>query len=272
MAAWLLVAGFAVGGARPADAFAGAHWLSSSARARHWPHITKAGPADVYAEASRQIPPDWIRLVVGVGTVEASEDVKRAVAEVSESLIVDRAEVRSFKNQGGRVQEAQEWILSVWVPPKSMLLISSMIGEVLFQIQCDTAMEAPMLLCEGLEFSGEPDFLSVELGASAVDPGERAVGELLAELGQGAVNQRFAACAHLDGGTSSLSLRTSAAGRRGLERWLPSQGVDISAVAWTPVGGDGGYLGWVSEQTMGLEDDATSEHTIGSQEDTAASA
>jgi len=222
-------------------------WLLPSRRLLRQASL-HALPAEVYAEAASGIPPDWLRLVVAVDSDAAAKEVTQAVADVSESLAVKQTEVLSFKNRHGSLDESKEWILSVWCPPKAMMLISSMIGETFYRC----AVETPMLLAEGLEFSGEPDFLSAEMGATAADAGidGKRLLAMLTDLGHEVVLQHLAACAHLDEETPLLSLRTTASGRRALQRWLPLQGIDVLAVRWTPVGGDGDYLSWVASQTV----------------------
>jgi len=227
-------------------AFVGAFQLPFSVgkqppRARGAVAAAEAGGEPGPQGAPGEPPPHWIRLVTAVDCVEDADQVAAAVGEVSENLPVGRARVRSFQRRGGEVGEAEEWLLSVSVPPKATLLVSSMIGEALAAL---STSKMPMVLAEGLDFEGEPDYYSCEVDITSVlDQSE--LTDVLAEV----VEQRLAACAQVDAAGSRLLFRTTAAGRRALEQWLPSRGVSASSVAWTPVGGNAEYLQWVAQET-----------------------
>lgn len=229
--------------------FVSARPLQSSRRPLQSSRDAAAAAAVPEAEASAgdsdEAPPHWIRLVTSAGCAEHADQVAAAVAEVSENLPVRRARVRSFQRGGAEVGEAEEWLLSVAVPPKATLLVSSMIGEALAALPGD---RLPMVLASGLDFEGEAEYFVGELPAAALPVGPEPEAAM-AELGQRAVEQRLAACAQVDGAAGTLLFRTTAEGRRGLERWLPTQGVADAAAAWTAVGGNAEYLQWVGGET-----------------------
>jgi len=192
-------------------------------------------------------------LITAVECTDDADQVARAVAEVSENLIVRRVLVQSVQRAEGGVTVGKEWILSVWVPPKAMLLVSSMIGEALSSVATDRPL---MLLAEGLEFDGEPDYVCGDVGPEGViaanlgeASSETSARALFADVARKVVEQRLAASAQLDKAAIRVSFRTTAAGRRALEQWLPLRGINATVVTWTPFGGSAEYLQWIAEKT-----------------------
>jgi len=185
--------------------------------------------------------PDWVRLRTSAHSAEATRHVSAAVAAVSEELRDEGlviAMVRGIYRDGGELREREEWAMSVAVPSRAILLLSSMIAEAHDEVKgtgggCGNA-EPPMLLAEGLDADGDPQYLRGEL--CAVDT------EAATAFARDAVAQGLAACAQVDSLRGSVSLLTTAAGRDAL-----MEGAGRKLV-WTPVGGSPDYLAWVQQQ------------------------
>eukprot|EP00931_Biecheleriopsis_adriatica_P074629 TRINITY_DN48644_c0_g1_i1.p1 TRINITY_DN48644_c0_g1~~TRINITY_DN48644_c0_g1_i1.p1 ORF type:complete len:308 (+),score=67.63 TRINITY_DN48644_c0_g1_i1:36-926(+) len=188
------------------------------------------------AQLSSFPPPDWIHISTTVESEEAAQKVACAISEVSEGLRPESREVRRLR----RGADEAAWALSVWVPPKAMLLVTSMIGEALEAC----SQEQPMVLAEGLDFDGDPEFFRCEVAA----PKHLDFTSLLEE--------GLAAAVELDEAAASASLHTTAAKRSILEAWLTAHDADASTVHWNALGGNAEYLNWVTAETASNNGDA----------------
>lgn len=192
------------------------------------------------AATTNSPPPDWIRLATTVEGEEAVQEVAAAVADVSEGLSLQRQQVRVITRRDPDGKDC--WSLVVHVPPKATLLVSSMVGEALFRVD----VNQPMVLAEGLELDGEVEFFRVELASPEGLEASLA-------LSKSIVQQRLAAQAEVaeDG---RISLHTTAAGRKALQQWLPTKGIDVEKLIWIPLGGNADYFEWVAEQVAPPEE------------------
>eukprot|EP00933_Yihiella_yeosuensis_P026523 TRINITY_DN20598_c0_g1_i4.p1 TRINITY_DN20598_c0_g1~~TRINITY_DN20598_c0_g1_i4.p1 ORF type:complete len:260 (+),score=45.88 TRINITY_DN20598_c0_g1_i4:151-930(+) len=196
-------------------------------------------------------PPDWVRIATTTMKMDSSSsacaEVAKAVMAVSQGLQIEQQEVCVFRRHGDDVAEGVGESLSVWVPPKAMLLVSSMIGEALF----DSEIELPMVLAEGLEVDGsDPLFFRCELSPKLVTDTQD-----LVKVIRDVVDQKFAAFAELNKDTGIASIHTTAVGRRFLESWLPSRGCDSGSVEWIALGGNSEYLEWISSEVIASDAD-----------------
>mmetsp|Transcript_5964 Transcript_5964/g.11177 ORF Transcript_5964/g.11177 Transcript_5964/m.11177 type:complete len:322 (+) Transcript_5964:65-1030(+) len=175
-------------------------------------------------------PPDWVRIATTVQSLQARDRVVLAVANVSEGLKLEQHCVHIGRCDQPDPYEA--WSMSVWVPPNSMLLVSSVIGEALMFEPPVEAM--PMVLAEGLDFESDAGFFRAEI-----------VGFQALDIAIQALERKFAAMAEIDGVNGRASLYTTAAGRLALEPLF--SGLPVS-VTWHPLGGNEEYLYWVASQ------------------------
>lgn len=210
-------------------------------------------------------PPDWVRLVTAVGDSAAAASVAQAVAGVSEGLQTSTVQLRSAHRHLGEAgpgatgaAEVEEWSVSVSVPPKATLLVSSMVGEALYEVHPGQD-PPPMLLAENLEDESnlaEAAYVCGAFGKEAFQPGSMQTdsvspADALFDLVRGAVEGRLAARAQVDEAAAQATLQTTGARRPDLEAWLRGRGVDVAEVTWTPVGGSAEYLQWVAAVLAG---------------------
>ncbi|CAJ1404567.1 unnamed protein product [Effrenium voratum] len=115
------------------------------------------------AQASSFPPPDWLRVSTTVPE-DGVASVSQAVLAISEGLQLERYAVLRLTADTADAdsQAAAAARLALWVPPKSLLLVSSMIGE---------AQEDPMILVEGLDEDGEAEFFKGELALADAGAG-----------------------------------------------------------------------------------------------------
>jgi len=207
-------------------------------------------------------PPDWVRLVAGVGSEEAAAAVMREVGNVSEGLQPLCTALRSWHRSTGSgaatagggeaVAVSRAWTVSVSVPPRAMVLVSSMIGEALYEVEPEgdggLGAPPPMLLAENLEDGQALEDATYLCGAV---PKEALPAAGVEDLARGCVEAGLAARSYFDDVAGTITLQTTGACRVRLQGWLQDRGVDVATVAWTPVGGSGEYLQWLAAAVEG---------------------
>ncbi|CAE6941655.1 adck1 [Symbiodinium natans] len=196
-----------------------------------------ANLADAVAEANaaaeidaREWPPKgWLRLSTTVSSEEGKQKVIRAIMAISEGLRLEESPVRWLRRGTG----AEATRLALWVPPRSMLLVSSMMGEALED-------EMPMILVEGLDVDGDAQFFRGALTG--------ATSEELTSTTERLLEARLCAAVEVEEAAGTAVLHTTAAGRKGVEAWLKEEGGSLS-IDWTALGGNSEYLSWVEAET-----------------------
>eukprot|EP00929_Paragymnodinium_shiwhaense_P103336 TRINITY_DN66774_c0_g1_i1.p1 TRINITY_DN66774_c0_g1~~TRINITY_DN66774_c0_g1_i1.p1 ORF type:complete len:274 (+),score=63.76 TRINITY_DN66774_c0_g1_i1:51-872(+) len=217
--------------AAPALLFAEPRLQAQDARvASRVPRPASLGQA--LEEAPPERPKDWIRLSTAATSESAADRIVQAIGTVSQGLAVELDEVKGFRSGQQQADGHREWTIAVWVPPKAMLLVSSMMGEA----QDDA--EIPMVLVEGLEgLDGDTDD-AVYVRGILTNPSA----ETLEGVARDAVAKRYVGHAHV--GTASdgakLWLETTATGRSEMDSWLASQG--LGDIDWAALGGNQEYL------------------------------
>ena len=189
-------------------------------------------------------PPDWLRLST-IAKEEAAQRVAKAVFAISEGLRLEQKPILHLRQGASEAAQA----LALWVPPRSMLLVSSMMGEALG--------DEPMILVENLDLEGE------ETGDSESDAAPQTAqfyrGSItglplsdLTSLAQEALKKRFVATVELDEANEEAVVHTTASGKVLLETWMSREAMDASTT-WAAVGGNSEYLGWVASEVMTSE-------------------
>lgn len=190
--------------------------------------IAEAKAAEA-ADAKQWPPKDWLRISTTVASEEGKQKVVRAILAISEGLRLEEFPVRWLRRSSG--EDAAR--LALWVPPRSLVLVSSMMGEALVE-------EIPMILVEGLDVDGDAEFFRGALSGTSVEELTRVAEELLAA--------QLCAAVEVEEDSASAVLHTTASGRSGVEAWLKANGSDLS-IDWTPLGGNSEYLSWVAAET-----------------------
>ena len=168
-------------------------------------------------------PPDWLRLST-VASEDAAQRVSRAVLAISEGLRLEETPVERLRRD-----TTQSLVnLALWVPPRSMLLVSSMIGE--------AVGDEPMILVENLDLDGEAEFFLGELTGPA---------EELRSLATKMLEKRCVAVVDL-GEAGTATIHTTASGKASVES-LISTASSIST-SWSAVGGNSEYLTWIASE------------------------
>lgn len=166
-------------------------------------------------------PPDWLRLSTVAVSEDAAQRVGRAVLAISEGLRLEQKKVERLRRDDSMAAQA----LALWVPPRSMLLVSSMIGEALG--------DEPMILVENLDLDGEAEFFLGELSG----PHEE-LRSVAAEM----LKKRFVAVVDLDD-DGRAAIHTTASGKAMVESLISSTSISAS---WSAVGGNSEYLNWIA--------------------------
>lgn len=185
----------------------------------------RASVGEAVEEAKRTgIPADWLRILT-VADSSASGRVAQAVIAISEGLQLEATPVVRLREVEGELESIEAETLALRVPPRSMLLVSSMMGEALG--------DEPMILVENLDMEGDAAFFRGEL-----------TGEELAALAKDLLQKRLVALVELDEAGGRAAVHTTAAGKQPVEELLPSG----STAVWTPVGGNSEYLSWIAKK------------------------
>ncbi len=183
-------------------------------------------------------PPDWLRLSAMADTEEKAQGVRRAVLAISEGLQVEECNVERMKHGiSGEIEVVKVQVLGLWVPPRSMLLVSSMIGEAL-------GPGAPILV-ENLEDDSEDDSgsASAEFFLGKVEGGGSP--EDLRTLGLQLLEQRWVAEVHVEDTVPSLTLQTTAKGMVKVEEAVKTGEIHVK---WSAVGGNAEALEWIAKE------------------------
>eukprot|EP00438_Fugacium_kawagutii_P021577 Skav212161 [mRNA] locus=scaffold754:230334:231152:+ [translate_table: standard] len=173
-------------------------------------------------------PPDWLRLSTVATSDAAAQRVGRAVFAISEGLRLEQKPVERLRN--GSTASVQS--LALWVPPRSMLLVSSMIGEALG--------DEPMILVENLDLDedDEAEFFLGELTGPSKE---------LRSLATEMLEKRYAAVVDLDeDGTAAI--HTTSSGKALVESLISSSTTAKVSSSWSAVGGNSEYLSWIASQ------------------------
>ena len=186
---------------------------------------------------------DWLRLSTMADTEEKAQGVRRAVLAISEGLQLEECNVERMKHGpiSGEIEVVKVQVLGLWVPPRSMLLVSSMIGEAL-------GPGAPILV-ENLEDDSEDDSgsASAEFFLGKVEGGGGHP-EDLRTLGLQLLEQRWVAEVHVeDTGSPSLTLQTTAKGMAKVEEAVKTGEIQVT-VKWSAVGGNAEALEWIAKE------------------------
>jgi len=180
--------------------------------------------------AKKGPPPHWVHLHTAADSAELAQNLSAAIAKVSAELPVRKAQVTSFRRDGEAVEQVDSWNLSVWIPPKTLLLVSSLIAE------AHPDVDAP-LFAENIEDG-------VEAGDAAYILASFSNGDLeaLSVLAHEVVRKKFAPSVELDVNGGKLQFVTTAAGKQALEAWLPGANYVIEDFSWSPIGGSPDYF------------------------------
>ncbi|CAK9036028.1 Putative aarF domain-containing protein kinase 1 [Durusdinium trenchii] len=177
-------------------------------------------------------PPDWLRLST-IADEEAAQRVGRAVLKISEGLRLEQKPVLRLQHDSSEAALA----LALWAPPRSMLLVSSMMGEALG--------DDPQILVENLNLDGEdgeggePQFFLGEVTGLALPD--------LTTLAREFLEKRLVAMVELDEVNTKAALHTTAAGKARVEGYL--DGIDAAPIlTWAAVGGNSEYLRWIATE------------------------
>ena len=186
----------------------------------------RASVGEAVEEARRTgIPADWLRILT-VADASASGQVAQAVMAISEGLQLEATPVMRLRKVEGELESMEAETLALQVPPKSMVLVCSMMGEALG--------DEPMILVENLD---------MEEGDAAFFRGEL-TGEDLPALATDLLQKGLVALVELDEEGGRAAVHTTGAGKQVVEELLPK---GLSAV-WTPVGGNSEYLSWIEKE------------------------
>lgn len=177
-------------------------------------------------------PADWLRLSTIADTEEKAQGVRRAVLAISEGLqLEDRRVERMNHGISGEIEVVKAHVLALWVPPRSMLLVSSMIGEALG--------EGAPILVENLDLEEDSE-ASAEFFLGKMD-GQP---EDLRSLGLQLLEQRWVAEVHYEG-IGSLTLQTTAKGMAKVEEAIKTREFEVK---WNAVGGNAEALEWIAKE------------------------
>ena len=177
-------------------------------------------------------PADWLRLSTIADTEEKAQGVRRAVLAISEGLqLEDRRVERMNHGISGEIEVVKAHVLALWVPPRSMLLVSSMIGEALG--------EGAPILVENLDLEEDSE-ASAEFFLGKMDGHP----EDLRSLGLQLLEQRWVAEVHFEG-IGSLTLQTTAKGMAKVEEAIKTREFEVK---WSAVGGNAEALEWIAKE------------------------
>ena len=176
-------------------------------------------------------PPDWLRLSTVAVSEDAAQRVGRAVLAISEGLRLEQKKVERLRRDDSMAAQA----LALWVPPRSMLLVSSMIGEALG--------DEPMILVENLDLDGEAEFFLGDLSGPH---------EELRSVATEMLKKRFVAVVDLDD-DGRAAIHTTASGKAMVESLLSTTSISAS---WSAVGGNSEYLSWIAGEVANDSNDS----------------
>lgn len=198
----------------------------SAPRSRLVRHASVGEAVDDALRSGSFPPPDWLRLSTVAMSEDAAQRVGRAVLAISEGLRLEQKKVERLRRDDSMAAQA----LALWVPPRSMLLVSSMIGEALG--------DEPMILVENLDLDGEAEFFLGDLSGPH---------EELRCVATEMLKKRFVAVVDLDD-DGRAAIHTTASGKAMVESLISSTGISAS---WSAVGGNSEYLSWIAGEVSG---------------------
>jgi len=180
-------------------------------------------------------PPHW--LIVHTATTDHSvaNAHMNAIRSFSAEVPLRQAEVAQWTRDGKSFHKGTAWHMAVAVPPKTLLLVSSLFGET-FQADDDP------LFVENLDLDGDPAYLLATMRGYGDDNSLENLEESAMEL----LGSGYASSVDVDEELDLLQFVTTAAGKSAMAKET-SASYGMDRFSWSPIGGSGQYLAAVAD-------------------------